>query len=189
MNATPILLVPGLNATARVFAGQIETLWRHGPVTIANHTRGGSVAEIAASILADAPPRFALVGFSMGGYVALEMMRQARERVLRLALLDSSARPDTPEQSEKRRAQVELARGGKLELVSSQQFPNVVHPSHAADGALKAVHLGMARELGPEVFARHQQAIIGRQEAHGETRAQQAVRHERQQDQLADDGC
>ena len=73
MNATPILLVPGLNATARVFAGQIETLWRHGPVTIANHTRGGSVAEIAASILADAPPRFALVGFSMGGYVAQEL--------------------------------------------------------------------------------------------------------------------
>ena len=69
MTSTPILLVPGMNVTARVFAGQLDTLWRHGPVTIADHRRGASVAEIATAILADAPPRFALAGYSLGGYV------------------------------------------------------------------------------------------------------------------------
>ena len=71
---------------------------------VADHTRDDSGSAIAARILRDAPPRFALAGLSMGGYIALEIVRQAPERVARLALLDTNARPDTPEQSERRRA-------------------------------------------------------------------------------------
>src|SRR2546426_413380 len=90
--------------SARLYAEQIPALWRFGPVTVADHTRDDSMAGIARRILADAPPRFALVGLSMGGYVAFEILRQAPARVMRLALLDTSARPDTPEQSDARRA-------------------------------------------------------------------------------------
>ncbi len=110
----PIVLVPGLNCSARLYAEQVPALWGCGPVTIADHRRDDSVAAIAAHILATAPPRFALVGLSMGGYIALAMIREAPERVARLALLDTSARPDTPEQTERRRNVIALAESGRF---------------------------------------------------------------------------
>src|ERR1700716_3779957 len=93
----PILLIPGLLCSPRLYADQVPQLWRLGPVTIADHTRDDSMSAIARRILAAAPPRFALVGHSMGGYIALEIMRQAPARVARLALLDTAAHADTPE--------------------------------------------------------------------------------------------
>ena len=104
----PIVLVPGLLCTPRLYAAQIDEVWRAGPVTIADHTRDDSMAGVARRILADAPPRFALAGLSMGGYIAFEILRQAPGRVARLALLDTTARPDTPEQTEARRAQIAI---------------------------------------------------------------------------------
>jgi pimeloyl-ACP methyl ester carboxylesterase len=85
----PIVLVPGLNCSARLYAEQIPALWRFGPVQVADHTRDDSMEAIAAGILAQAPPRFALLGLSMGGYIALTMVRQAPARVHKLALLDN----------------------------------------------------------------------------------------------------
>ena len=87
------MLVPGLTCSARLYAEQVPALWRFGPVTVADHRRDDSMAAIAARILAAAPPRFALAGLSMGGYIALAIMRQAPERVARLALLDTSRAP------------------------------------------------------------------------------------------------
>ena len=87
----PIVLVPGLNCSARLYAEQIPSLWRFGPVQVADHKRADSMDAIAADILAHAPPRFALAGLSMGGYIALTMLRQAPARVSKLALLDTSA--------------------------------------------------------------------------------------------------
>ena len=95
----PLVLVPGLTCTARLYAPQIVALWRYGPVTVADHRRDADIKAIAARILKDAPPRFALAGLSFGGYIAFEMMRQAPTRIAKLALLDTSARPDTPEQT------------------------------------------------------------------------------------------
>jgi pimeloyl-ACP methyl ester carboxylesterase len=113
----PVVLVPGLNCSARLYAEQIPALWRFGPVQVADHTRDDSIEAIAARILAHAPRRFALAGLSMGGYIALTMVRQASARVTRLALLDTSARPETPEQSERRQPQISLAQGGCPTLV------------------------------------------------------------------------
>src|ERR1700710_3165131 len=96
-NPMPILLIPGLNSSPRIYAPVIPAMWRYGPVTVANHIRDDNMGAIARRILAEAPPRFALVGHSMGGYIAFEIMRQAPERVVKLALLDTNARPDTPE--------------------------------------------------------------------------------------------
>lgn len=158
----PILLVPGLNCTAEIYAHQVPALWRHGPVTVANHTSGASMSEIAAAVLSDAPPRFALAGFSMGGYIAFEIMRQASERVLKLALLDTSARPDSPEASEKRRSAIALTEQGKFSLVVSQSFPNAVHPDHVGSMELRALHTRMSMAVGPETYVRQQRAIIER---------------------------
>ncbi len=109
---TPILCIPGPLSTADVFSPQIPVLWPYGPVTIASTLTGHTLAEIAANILVSAPPRFALMGISMGGYLCFEILRQAPERVIALALLDTSARPDTPEQTAQRRALVVQARAG-----------------------------------------------------------------------------
>ena len=69
----------------------LPALWRFGPVTVANHIRDDNMALIARRILAEAPPRFALAGHSMGGYIAFEIMRQAPDRVAKLALINTQA--------------------------------------------------------------------------------------------------
>jgi pimeloyl-ACP methyl ester carboxylesterase len=162
MAAMPILMIPGLNATARVFEAEMETLYRFGAVMIADHRDGASMREIAASILSNAPPRFVLGGFSMGGYVAFEIVRQAPERVAGLMLIDTSARPDTAEATANRLKAMELAKSGKFSLAAANAFPNAVHPSNVENAELKAIHLAMADANGPEVYVRQQEAIIGR---------------------------
>ena len=99
----PLVLIPGLLCSARLFAPQIAGLWPFGSVTVADHRRDNEMTAIAARILADAPPRFALAGLSMGGYVAFAILRLAPERVVKLAFLDTSARPDAAEQSAARK--------------------------------------------------------------------------------------
>jgi len=158
----PIVLVPGLLASARLYGEQIPALWRLGPVTVADHTRDDSMTAIARRILGSAPPRFALIGLSMGGYISFEIMRQAPDRVAKLALLDTTARPDTPEQSEQRRAQIALAKSGRLAEVPDILFPRLVHRMHGNDDGLRNIVRMMAGEVGPEGFVRQQTAIMER---------------------------
>jgi pimeloyl-ACP methyl ester carboxylesterase len=159
---TPFLLVPGLNCDARVYAGVAQALWPFGPITIANHQTGNTVESIAKAILADAPPRFALIGFSMGGYIAFEILRQAPRRVLKLGLLDTSARPDTEEATTNRRRMIALAQKGKFIDAIEQTFPKSVHPENAGNSDLYATHRGMAEANGPAIYEQQQQAIISR---------------------------
>ena len=161
----PIVLVPGLNCSARLYAEQVPALWRFGPVTVADHTRDNSMTAIAARILAASPPRFALVGLSMGGYIAMEMTRQAPQRVVKLALLDTAARAETPEQTEARARVIELAKTGRFAEVPELQFPVFVHRNRHGDAALKKLVRVMAEETGAAAFLRQQQAIIGRLDA------------------------
>lgn len=158
----PIVLVPGLNCSPRLYAPQVPPLWAFGAVTVANHTHDDTMAAIAARILDAAPPRFALAGLSMGGYIALEIVRQAASRVVRLALLDTGARADTPEATAKRHANIALAQSGRFEDVIDPQFPLYVHPSRANDAALRAVYLAMCRDVGPQAYVRQQKAIMNR---------------------------
>jgi len=156
------VLIPGLLASARMYAAQIPPLWRVGPVTIADHTRADSMSGIAQDILYAAPPRFALVGLSMGGYIAFEMLRQAPQRIAKVALLDTSARADAPEQSAMRRAQMSLAAQGRLAEVLEQQLPRLVGRARREDAALREVFKLMAEEVGAAAFIRQQTAIMGR---------------------------
>lgn len=161
----PIVLVPGLIASPRFYAAQIPALWRYGPVTIAHHTADDSIAAIAARILAAAPPVFALAGHSMGGYIALAIMREAPRRVARLALLDTSARADTPEQTAKRRQQIALAQSGRFGEIPDLQYPQFVHPDRIDDMALRQTMRAMADDNGPQAFVRQQTAIMGRSDS------------------------
>lgn len=158
----PIVLVPGLNCSARLYSEQIPGLWRHGSVTIADHRRDDTMSAIAARVLASAPPRFALAGLSMGGYIAFLVAQQAPERVARLALLDTSARPETAKQTEGRQTLIALAESGRFSEVPDLLFPLFVHRNRHGDAALRqTVHM-MAEETGPDAFVRQQHAIMSR---------------------------
>lgn len=158
----PIVLIPGLTCSARLYAEQIPALWRFGPVTVADHTHDDSMAAIARRILGTAPPHFALAGLSMGGYIAFEILRQAPDRVAELALLDTGARAETPEQTERRKVVIVLAKSGRYAEVPDIAFPIYVHRSRHNDAGLKQTVRMMAAETGVEAFLRQQQAIIGR---------------------------
>ena len=157
-----VVLIPGLLDSARLYAAQIPELWRRGPVMVADHTRDDSMGAIARRILANAPPRFALAGLSMGGYICFEILRQAPARVAKLALLDTSARADTPEATAMRHAQMTLASSGRLGEVVDQQLVRMIHPLHRNDPQLREINCLMAEEVGPEAFIRQQTAIIAR---------------------------
>jgi pimeloyl-ACP methyl ester carboxylesterase len=158
----PVVLVPGLLCTPRLYLEQIPALWQLGPVTVADHTRDDSMSAIAQRILSQAPPRFALVGLSMGGYIAFELMRQAPERVAKLVLLDTTARPDLPEQTEQRKLQVEMARSGRFEAIARLLFPRFVAAAHQSDRTLKRIVRAMADDTGADAFVRQQTAIMNR---------------------------
>ncbi len=158
----PLVLIPGLLCSARLFTPQIAGLWPFGSVTVADHRRDSEMAAIAARILADAPPRFALAGLSMGGYVAFAMLRQVPERIAKLALLDTSARPDTTEQSAAREKFIGLAQAGKLSEVVETLTPRFLHRNRHNDEALKRIVREMAADTGVEAFVRQQQAITSR---------------------------
>ena len=160
--ALPVVLVPGLLCSPRLYAEQIPQLWRTGPVTVAVHTLDDSVEAIARRILDSAPARFALAGLSMGGYISFEILRQAPQRVARLVLLDTSARPDTPQQSEQRRAQIDMAREGRLGEVADMLFPRLVHARRWGDESLRRIWRAMVQEVGAQGFINQEMAIIGR---------------------------
>jgi pimeloyl-ACP methyl ester carboxylesterase len=162
MTQHDLILVPGLNCTAELFAPQVEMLGRSRRIQVAEHRQDDSLAGIARRLLAAAPERFDLAGLSMGGYVAFEVMRQAPERVARLGLLDTTARPETAEASEARRGLMRLAEAGRFGEAVESLWPRLVHPSRREDAALKEVVDRMARETGPEAFVRQETAIMGR---------------------------
>jgi pimeloyl-ACP methyl ester carboxylesterase len=160
--SVPLLLVPGLASSARIYLPVIPALWRLGPVMAANHIRDDSMPAIARRILSEAPPRFALAGHSMGGYIAFEIMRQAPERVAKLALINTQARPDTPEATERRRAHMARAERGELRKVREEMFPELVHPSRRDDANLLRLVHEQDEDVGIDGYLRQQIAIIAR---------------------------
>lgn len=160
----PLVLVPGLMCSARLFGPQVAALWPCGPVTVADHRREADMAAIAAGILAQAPPRFALAGLSMGGYIAFAMQCQAPERVVKMAVLDTSARPDTPDQIAAREKLITMAEAGKLNEVVDTLAPRFLHRDRRNDEALNRVIRDMAADTGPEAFVRQEKAIISRRD-------------------------
>jgi pimeloyl-ACP methyl ester carboxylesterase len=158
----PILLVAGLGGSPRIYAPVTPAIWQFGPVMLANHIRDDSLDAIARQILAEAPPRFALAGHSMGGYIAFEMMRQAPDRIIKLALINSQARPDTPEATARRRDQIARSQAGEYHAVLDDLFPGFVHPSRREDASLHRLVHDMGDDIGADAFVRQQIAIIGR---------------------------
>ena len=156
-----LLLLPGLLCDVALWQFQTEALLDVAEVTVADLTRSNSIVAMAQDALAAAPERFALAGLSMGGYVALEIMRQAPERVTHLALLDTSARPDTPELIARRKALIDLASRGKFKGVTPRLLPMLMHKDHQFP-PLSTIVIDMAARIGQPAFIRQETAIMDR---------------------------
>ncbi len=159
---TPLVLLPGLLCDERIWRHQTDTLANIAEIKVAYLTGDDRFDDMARSVLKAAPETFALAGLSMGGYVAQEIMRQAPDRVTRLALLDTSAGADTPEQSERRRALIEQTRHGDFKGVTSRLLPMLIHPDRLEDADLGGTITAMAERVGREAFLRQQNAIMNR---------------------------
>jgi len=161
-----LMLLPGLLCDDALWAHQVTFLDQVADVRVADLTREDNVPDMARHVLARAPERFALAGLSMGGYVAQEIMRQAPERVLRLALLDTSALADTPEQTTRRKGFIAEAEAGAFQGVTQKLLPNLVHPDFVNDDDIAGTVTGMAARVGKDAFLRQQNAIMGRVDGH-----------------------
>ncbi len=157
----PIVFLPGLICDQRLWRDVIDGLADTIAPMVADLRLDDTIAAMAARTLAAAPPRFALAGLSMGGYVALEIMRQAPERVTHLALLDTSARADTEERRETRRKGIEMIGQGKFIGVSRGLLPTLIAPHHLGTPLAEEVQ-AMSERVGGEVYIRQQKAIMGR---------------------------
>lgn len=159
-----LIFVPGLGCTARLFDQQIAALGTERVATVADHGRDDTMAAIAHRLLASAPPRFALVGLSMGGYVAIEVIRQAPDRVARLALLDTGPGTDGDGARERRLRHIALAEAGRLEEVGRELWPAFVHPDRREDRSLRTIFETMLLDTGREAFVRQERAIMARED-------------------------
>ena len=158
-----IVLLPGLLCDQRLFGPQLPALAAVADPVVADLTQDDSIGEMAARTLATVTAeRFALASLSMGGYVALEIMRQAPARVTRLALLDTQARPDTEEAKARRRGLMALSEKGEFRGVTSRLMPLLIHPDRLADTALTGTIQAMAESIGKDGFLRQQRAILDR---------------------------
>lgn len=158
----PLVFLPGMMCDARLFGPQISELSQDRPVSTGDITRHDDVETIAANVLAGAPPVFALAGLSMGGIVAMEVIRQAPDRVARLALLDTNPCAELPEVKARRKPQIAKVMAGDLEAVMRDEMK----PNYLAEGPRRAAILDlcmdMAMGLGADVFVRQSRALRDR---------------------------
>lgn len=161
----PLLLIPGLACDRRLFAAQIEGLSELEDAVVVDCTHDATISAMAGRILAQAPDHFALAGLSMGGYVCFEILRLAPQRVTRLSLMDTTARPDTEEATRRRLRLIALAQAGQLDAVHHQTRERLVHPDHLGDSALDGLIRDMLEETGAEAYVRQQRAVIGRMDS------------------------
>lgn len=160
----PLVLVPGLMCDARVFSHQIEVLSRERPVMIAPPVSASRIETLAGGLLAKSPPRFALAGLGFGGMVAMDVLRQAPERVERLCLIATSPLAETPDEAAAREPFIVRAQAGRLEEV----LPEAIGLDGLADGpgraAAQAQAQQMGRDLGAEVLVRQLRALQRRRD-------------------------
>ena len=159
-----LVLLPGLLCDRASWAHQAAGLSDMTDVMVGDLYGFDSIPEMAASVLAKAPPRFALAGHSMGARVALEMIRQAPERVSHLALLDTGIHPRQPGEAEKRGALVELSRREGMAALAAKWLPPMVHPS-GVDPAVMQEMVAMVCRASPDIFAGQQRALLDRPDA------------------------
>ncbi|MDY7543372.1 alpha/beta hydrolase [Cryobacterium breve] len=157
-----IVLIPPLLCSPLAYAPVIDTVWRHGQVTLADTRHDDTIAAMAERILQENVGEIAVLGTSMGGYVALEVFRQAPDRVAGLALVSTSARADSLEQVQARERQSALVEDGHFDALVDAAFAGVVAAGRESDQTLLAAWRAMTTPVGADAFLRQQRAVVQR---------------------------
>lgn len=163
IRSTNLVLLPGMLCDALMWSHQFRSFSGEIQVQVGDIGVADSVQEIARDVLSEAPPTFALAGLSMGGIVALEMWRQAPERIERLALLDTNYRADTGERKLLRDRQIRQVEEGQLrQILRDELKPNYLAIQHRNNTKLLDELLAMGQRLGDQVFIRQSLALRDR---------------------------
>ncbi|MGC1494391.1 MAG: alpha/beta fold hydrolase [Sulfitobacter sp.] len=166
----PLVFLPGMMCDARLFGPQIAEMSADTAVMVAPITQGERIEEIASGLLDQLPKRFALAGLSMGGIVAMEILRRAPDRITRIALMDTNPLAETPVIAANREPQIVKVRSGRmLEVMRDEMKPNYLAPGPHRSDVLDLV-MDMAEALGPEVFIRQSRALQRRRDQQGTLR-------------------
>jgi pimeloyl-ACP methyl ester carboxylesterase len=159
---TPVVMIPGMMCDERIFAHQIEELSTDTDIYIADISKYSSIQELASDVLENSPPKFFLVGHSMGGIVAMEMCSQEPDRIEKLVIMDSNPKPELEETKLKREPQIRDVISGNLAQVMKEEMkPNYLADSYKQKDILNTC-MEMALTLGPEVFVRQSRALQSR---------------------------
>lgn len=164
MRVEPIVFLPGMMCDARAFAPQVAALSRRHPVVIAPIDLGDTIGEIASNLLLSMPEKFALVGHSMGGIVAMELVRRAPERVTRLALLSTNALAETPSSAGAYEPWIVAAKAGRLEDALREMMRQDYFAPGEGRLAILNAFIEMARAQGEEAFVRQCRALQRRRD-------------------------
>lgn len=157
-----LVLLPGLLCDSALWQHQIKALEGEVNIIVPNLTGADTMPELAKTVLSMAPETFAMAGLSMGGYVAMEIMRLEPSRVSQLALIDTSARADTDESRRKRRGLIELAQKGDFKGVTPRLLPMLIATMRLQDEELTKLIIDMAGRVGMAAFLNQQKAILSR---------------------------
>lgn len=160
-----LVLIPGLAGDAVMWHAQLEGLRDFEPVVTDVHMRHASLPAMAAALLQECDGDLVLCGASMGGMVAMEAARQAPGRVAALALLGTTARPESDEMREVRRNAIRLFEQGRLAEVIEPNVHFAFHPDHARDEALVSAYLEFVLRAGAGQLASQNRAVIARPDA------------------------
>lgn len=162
MPAPPLILLPGLLCDAALWRAPLRHLLPRVPCLVPSLTEHDTIHHLARHVLSLAPPQFQMAGLSMGGDVAMDVMRQAPQRVTKLALLNTSARPDTDDQLERRSGLISLSQQGKFKGVTPRLLPLLISPAHQNNRLVTRPIMEMAERTGQAAFERQQKAIMSR---------------------------
>jgi pimeloyl-ACP methyl ester carboxylesterase len=166
MSDRPFLyLLPGLLCDDFVFAEQTRALADRATIRVPNFFGFDSLAAMAEHVLEEAPPRFALAGFSMGGRVALQIVQRAPHRVERLALLDTGAEGRQPGEEVVRQKLVDLAHAEGMAALAARWLPPMLHPAHYEDCAIVGPLTAMISRATPRIFEAQVRALLERPDA------------------------
>jgi pimeloyl-ACP methyl ester carboxylesterase len=157
-----VFLLPGLLCDETIWADQRAALSEFADVVIPDLRHMSSISEMARIVLMGAPDRFSIAGHSMGGRVALEVVRRAPDRVVRLALLDTGVHPRADGEESKRQESIEVAFFEGMAALAARWLPPMLHPDHAA---LLEPLTEMVLRSTPRTFENQQRALLGRPDA------------------------
>lgn len=164
-NKIPLLLLPGTLCNEKLWEHQLAYLKDIASITVGDLTQNNTIEGMASSVLDKAPENFALAGLSLGGMVAIEIMRQAPERVTQLALLDTNPRPPTDAQIETWHKFIRISKEGNFTSITRDYLmPGLIRPANQNTSLVQKI-IDMAEEVGADAMERQMTALMYRPDA------------------------